>query len=181
MSDQPSNAPEPMQLGGLIGLLKIDHLGIAVRSIEDAAPLFITLLGGVVTNGGDDPRGGIRTLQLTYPGGFRLELVEPLRGDSGVARFLARKGQGMHHLTVIVENIEVAIKSLLAADFELIDTDTGNPRWRATYVRPRSGFGVLLQIVESPIDWSQPIEDVTLDRIVNGELTWEGEVPRREA
>lgn len=163
-----------------MGLLKIDHLGIAVRSIEEAAPLFINLLGGVVTNGGDDLKGGIRNLQLTYPGGFRLELVQPLREDSGVARFLARRGQGLHHLTVMVEDIEVALEELLAADFELVDTDISNPRWRASYVRPRSGFGVLIQVVESPIDWSLPVEGVTLDRVVDGGLTWEDEVPLRE-
>ncbi len=176
MAHQPTEVTnevtERSPIGGLIGLLKIDHLGIAVRSIADAAPLFITLLGGVVTNGGDDPKGGIRTLQLTYPGGFRLELVEPLRDDSGVARFLSRRGQGLHHVTVMVKDIDVAIESLLAADFELVDTDTSNPQWRATYIRPRSGFGALFQIVESPIDWSQPVEGMTLDRIVNGEVTW---------
>lgn len=163
--------------GGLMGLRHIDHLGIAVPSIAEAAALFVGLLGGEVTNGGDDPIMGIRTVQLTFAGGFRLELLEPLREDSGVARFLAKRGPGFHHLTVMVRDIEAAITELLQAGFELVDTDLdSDPTWRATYVRPRSGFGILLQVVETPIDWSRPMPDVTLERIVTGQLTWVGQV-----
>ena len=163
--------------GGLMGLRHIDHLGIAVPSIAEAAALFVGLLGGRVTNGGDDPIMGIRTVQLTFEGGFRLELLEPLREDSGVARFLARRGPGFHHMTVMVRDIEAAIAELEQAGFELVDTDLDtDPLWRATYVRPRSGFGILLQVVESPIDWSRSMPDVTLERIVGGELTWVGQV-----
>jgi methylmalonyl-CoA/ethylmalonyl-CoA epimerase len=162
--------------GGLMGLRHIDHLGIAVPSIAEAAALFVGMLGGRVTNGGDDPIMGIRTVQLTFEGGFRLELLEPLREDSGVARFLARRGPGFHHLTVMVRDIEAAIAELEGAGFELVDTDIeSDPLWRATYVRPRSGFGILLQVVETPIDWSRQMAHVTLDRIVGGELTWVGQ------
>ena len=165
--------------GGLVGLRHIDHLGIAVPSIEEAATLFVGLLGGVVTNGGEDPVLGIRTVQLTFEGGFRLELLEPTREDSGVARFLARRGPGFHHLTVMVRDIEAAIAELQDAGLELVDTDIdSDPLWRATYVRPRSGFGILLQVVETPIDWSRRMEHVTLERIVSGELQWIGQVSK---
>jgi methylmalonyl-CoA/ethylmalonyl-CoA epimerase len=162
--------------GGLLGLLHIDHLGIAVPSIAEASALFVGLLGGRVTNGGDDPLLGIRTVQLTFEGGFRLELLEPLREDSGVARFLARRGPGFHHLTIMVRDIVEAIAQLEQAGFELVDTDIdSDPLWRATYVRPRSGFGILLQVVESPIDWSRSMPHATLERVIGGELTWVGQ------
>jgi methylmalonyl-CoA/ethylmalonyl-CoA epimerase len=170
--DEATNSP-----GGLLGLRHIDHLGIAVPSIAEASALFVGLLGGRVTNGGDDPILGIRTVQLSFEGGFRLELLEPLRDDSGVARFLARRGPGFHHLTIMVRDIVAAIAELEQAGFDLVDTDIEtDPLWRATYVRPRSGFGILLQVVESPIDWSQPMPDATLERVVGGELTWVGQV-----
>lgn len=173
-SDHSSSGPAS---GGLMGLRHIDHLGIAVHSIAEAAALFVGLMGGRVTNGGDDPVMGIRTVQLTFEGGFRLELLEPTRADSGVGRFLEKRGPGFHHLTVMVKDIEAAIVELEEAGFELVDTDIeSDPLWRATYVRPRSGFGILLQVVETPIDWSKRMDHVTLERVVSGELTWVGQV-----
>lgn len=167
----------PEGLGGLLGLRHIDHLGIAVRDIAAAATLFVDLLGGRVVNGGDDAVLGIRTVQLAFPGGFRLELLQPLREDSGVGRFLARRGEGFHHLTVMVDAVEAAVAELEAAGYELVDTDLSDPLWRQTYVRPRSGHGILLQVVESPIDWSRPIREVTLEGIVRGGYRWEGQEP----
>lgn len=178
MTDPLDAAGGAGPLGGLLGLRHIDHLGIAVRDIAAAAPLFVDLLGGRVLNGGDDPVLGVRTVQLAFEGGFRLELIQPLRDDSGVARFLARRGEGFHHLTVMVRDLEAAIAELEAAGFELVDTDLDtDPAWRQTYVRPRSGFGMLLQIVESTVDWSRPIREVTLDGITRGEFRWDGQEP----
>ena len=84
-------------------------------------------------------------------GQTRLELLEPLDPDTAIGRFLARRGEGLHHLAFHVENIEEKLESLKAHGFELVDLQ---PRPGITgliaFIHPRSVHGVLTELVQTP-------------------------------
>ncbi len=146
---------------------KVDHVGIAVRSIAEAARLFVDVLGAEYVAGGDDERLDIRTVQLRL-GGFKIELMEPLSESSYLQRYIDKHGQGFHHMTLFVDDVEQAAAELEGAGHEVVDTDLSNPYWRETYVRPKSAFGTLLQIAETDVSWDEPFEGVTLEAVLTG-------------
>lgn len=169
-------------MAGTLDLEKVDHIGIAVRSIEDALPLFIDLLGGEFVNGGDDPVLGIRTVQLRVAPGLRFELLQPVTEDCYLHAHLDRRGQGFHHVTMKVRDIERALVAIEEAGYETTETDLeSDPTWRQTYIRPRSGHGMLVQVVETPHDWDSPT-DTTLEGVLAGEYAWVGDraIPKSE-
>ena len=171
-------------LTGTLGVHKVDHIGVAVRSIETACTLFVDVLGATFVNGGDDPVLGIRTVQLRLPPGLRFELLQPARDHCYLHGYLAKRGEGVHHITILVGDIHRALAALDDAGYEVVDTDvTSDPTWKQTYLRPRSGHGMLLQIVESDTDWDAPAEGVTLEGVVAGRYLWQGDVavPREDA
>ncbi len=155
----------------------VDHVAVAVPSIAAALPLYQDLLGGRFVMGGDDDERGLRTLQLQLPN-VKLELMEPLRPDSGVQRFLDRRGPGFHHMTIFVEDVEQTVTELESEGFEVVDTDLTSPRWRETYLRPRSGFGALLQIVDTDARWDMPSDEVTLHDVLEGRAEWHAHRPQ---
>ena len=77
--------------------MELDHVAVAVRSIKAALPLSRDALGGVYLMGGDQD-GTWRWIQFRYPGGGKVELLEPL-GDGFLSRFLEGHGEGLHHVT----------------------------------------------------------------------------------
>lgn len=155
----------------------IDHIAVATWSIENALVLFGDLLGGQFVTGGDDPRLGIRTLQLRYPGGAKVELIQPTTPDSYLRSYLKKHGPGFHHMTILLDDVERAIAQLPSRGFEVVDTRLSSPTWRETFVRPRSGFGTLLQLVDSNRDWSEPEPGISLDAVLAGGVVWIDDEP----
>ena len=94
--------------------LHLDHVAVAVRSIKSALPLYRDALGGEYLMGGD-AGGSWRWIQLRFPGGGKVELLEPL-GDGFLSRFLERYGEGLHHITFKTDDIREAIETSKAAD-----------------------------------------------------------------
>src|ERR671936_801495 len=86
---------------------RFDHVAVAVHSIKDALALFRDGLGGEYLMGGDQ-QGTWRWLQLRFPGGGKVELLEPL-GEGFLSRFLAKHGEGLHHVTFKTDDIRAAI------------------------------------------------------------------------
>ena len=148
---------------------KVDHVGIAVRSIAEAARLFVDTLGGEFVAGGDDERLGIRTVQIKL-GGFKIELMEPISPDSDLQRFLDRRGPGFHHLTILVEDVLKAEEHLVEHGYETVGTETSDPGWMETYLRPKSGFGTLIQFAQTSVSWDVSFPGVTLDAVVAGRV-----------
>jgi methylmalonyl-CoA/ethylmalonyl-CoA epimerase len=145
-----------------------DHVAHAVPSIRAVLPLYLDLLGGWLSGGGFNPWGGHVAVQIAYPGGGLIELLEPTQADSpSVGRFLERNPRGgLHHLTFKVKDLEAAVVALKEAGFEPFGTMLDRPRWKETYLHPRQTGGVLIQLAQSagrvgPLD--RPVEEL-LDR-----------------
>ncbi len=126
----------------------IDHIAIATPSIREAAPLFELLTGHACSPVEELPEQGVR---VAFIGS--LELIEPLDPGSGVARFLERQGQGLHHIAFRVPDIAAELARLEAEGFRLIDREArpGAGGHRVAFLHPKSTGGVLWELVEHPV------------------------------
>src|SRR5262245_45395863 len=130
-------------------VLRIDHLGIAVPHAETAARAF-EALGFTVADTHVVPTEKVRTVFMPV-GESHLELLEPTDPASVIARFLESR-KGLHHVCVLVDDIEAALAELKRRDVQLIDEAprVGAGGCRVAFVHPRSAAGVLLELKEEP-------------------------------
>jgi methylmalonyl-CoA/ethylmalonyl-CoA epimerase len=126
--------------------LQLDHVAVAVRSIKAALPLFRDALGGQYLMGSD--MDGWRWVQFRYPGGGKVELLEPL-GGGFLASFLERHGEGLHHVTFKTEDIEAAIAHVESLGYELVDVHLSDADWKEAFLRPSGAHGTLIQLAQS--------------------------------
>jgi methylmalonyl-CoA/ethylmalonyl-CoA epimerase len=155
----------------VIDVRHFDHIAIAVRDLARAAELYGDALGGELVRGGDDIELGIRTMQFKLPPGIKIELMTPV-GDSYLARFIAKHGEGFHHVTIFVDDIHQAVTELESRGFETVDLDDTMESWQEAFIRPTSGFGALVQLTASDIDWLTPVPGMTREGILAGEWRW---------
>jgi methylmalonyl-CoA/ethylmalonyl-CoA epimerase len=129
--------------------LKVDHIGIATRSIEEALPFWRDALGLEVTHTETVEEQGVNVAMLPV-GEPRVELLEPTGPDSPVAKFLEKRGPGVHHVAVRVADIRAALARLKAGGARLIDEEprAGAGGCLVAFVHPTSAGGVLLELVE---------------------------------
>ncbi len=132
--------------------MKINHLGIATKGIEEALKFWEEALGleNVHTEVVEDQKVRVAMLPL---GESRIELLEPTSDDSPISKFLEKRGGGIHHIAVEVADIEAALAKLKAKGMRLIDEHprTGAEGCRVAFVHPSSTTGVLLELVEEPV------------------------------
>lgn len=133
-------------------VLKLDHTAIATRSVAEALRLYRDLLGGKLRLAGDNPTQGFRWVQVDFPGGGKIELLEPLSDDGFLARFLDRYGEGVHHLTFKVRRIEEFVTLLKARGVRVVDENYADPQWKEAFISPRSAHGTIVQVAESTLD-----------------------------
>ena len=131
----------------------IHHVAVVVRSIEDALPRYRSLFG--LEPEAEPMIFAAQRVRLCFlPTGpdpaARLELVEPIDGESGVARFLASRGEGVHHLCLLTDDLPASLEALAAAEAELIDREP-RPGAHGTvaFVHPRTLNGVLWELLET--------------------------------
>ncbi|NLF14498.1 MAG: methylmalonyl-CoA epimerase [Anaerolineaceae bacterium] len=128
--------------------MKIDHIGIAVRDIEQALQVYQVALGLPVQDVVDVPDQQVRVAFLPL-GESNIELVQPSADDSGTARFIEKRGEGVHHICVEVDDIEAALAQLKANGVPLIDQEPrAGAHGRVAFVHPKGTHGVLLELVE---------------------------------
>lgn len=153
---------------------RFDHVAIAVADLHRAVHLYQDVLGGEFISGGDDERLAIRTLQLRFPPGTKVELMTPLTEDSYLQRFIDKHGGGFHHATMFVADVTQAVDELTAEGFEVVDTDVESTVWKETFVRPSSGFGALLQLatVDDETRWLTPADGFGIEDVVEGRVVW---------
>ena len=128
---------------------RIHHVAVIVRSIEDAVPLYRDRLGLAVETILDIESDRVRIAFLGV-GESKVELVQPTDDTTGVARFLAKQGEGFHHVCFEVANLAEELTRLGIDGVELIDTA---PRRGAegpvAFLHPRSCHGVLVELIEA--------------------------------
>lgn len=132
---------------------EIDHIGIAVEDIDGALALYRDKLGMREVHREMLEEQGVEAVLLEVGDAF-VELIAPIDPDSGVARFVEKRGPGMHHVAYRTQDIEGDIKKLVAAGLRTIG-DEAHPAIRGTtaiFVHPKSTGGVLTELV-------QPAED----------------------
>lgn len=178
MTDRTTARPDDPATGVPAGLVhRIDHVAIAVTDLRAAVHLFHDVLGGEYLAGGDDLGLGIRTVQFRFPAGSKVELMMPLRADAALQGFLDRHGEGFHHVALFVDDLDAAVTRLEADGYEVVDVETARPDWHEAFVRPRSGFGTLLQIVQTNRDWANYTTDLDLEQVLSGEVVWVESTP----
>jgi methylmalonyl-CoA/ethylmalonyl-CoA epimerase len=129
--------------------MRLDHIGIAVRSIEAALNTYQRQLGLTVTEIVDIEEQRVRVAVLPC-GESRIELLEPTAPDSPVQKFLDRRGEGVHHLCFGVQNIEKKLRELQAGSLQLVEpSGRGLGDRKIAFLHPKSAHGVLIELVET--------------------------------
>jgi methylmalonyl-CoA/ethylmalonyl-CoA epimerase len=141
--------PEEAGYLPLVRDARIDHVAVAVHDVASAARLYRDVLGGEFLFGGDVLDQGFRFVQYRFPGGGKVELVTPI-GDGFVSRFLQRRGEGVHHVTYRVDDIEGQVDRLRAGGVTLTLVNLANKHWKEAFIHPRDAHGVLIQLAQSP-------------------------------
>src|ERR1700761_2931478 len=130
-------------------LSAIDHVGVAVPSIEEALPLYRDAFEMELVHRETIEEQGVHAALLDV-GDSHVELIEPISADTGVGRFIERKGSGLHHVAYRVESVDAALAACRAAGMRLIDEQprTGIRNSRVAFLHPASTGGVLTEIVQ---------------------------------
>ena len=129
---------------------KINHIGIAVNSLEATIPFYRDNLGMVLDGVEEVVEQKVRVAMLQI-GESKIELLEPTSTDSPVARFIEKNGPGIHHLAFEVIDIEAAIAKLIADGARMIDENPRNGAHgtRIAFVHPKSSNGVLTELCQA--------------------------------
>ncbi len=127
---------------------KIDHIGVAVKDLESAMELYKKL--GFEIEGIEEVREQKVKVAMLPVGESKIELIEATSDDSVIARFVEKKGEGIHHIAVNVDDIEKVLDSAKAQGLQLIDEKPriGVGGKKIAFVHPKSTKGVLLEFVE---------------------------------
>ena len=127
----------------------IDHVAIVVKSIQEKLPLYMEVLGFRLKNIEDVPHMFVRVAMLeSRTGTTHIELVEPTTPESGVARFLEKKGEAVHHLCLLVDDLQKKLAELKAQGVRLID-DTprkGEGESLVAFLHPQACGGILIEL-----------------------------------
>lgn len=147
---------------GIPGVLGIHHVAFAVTDLDAAIEFWTRTFGATLELRAIVADQGVEAASLEWSGaaggpmgfahGTLLELIAPHGGDSGVARFLERRGDGMHHVAWAVESVADALDALARAGARLIDTHAriGLHGVPVAFVHPSATGGVLVELVEVP-------------------------------
>lgn len=129
--------------------IKVDHIAVVVEDMDAALQFWQNALG--LPLGGTE-QNEHEAVQIAFlpVGESRIELLRPTTDDSGIAKYLAKRGPGMHHLCMAVPDIEAAMKQIAEQGFEMINTSprTREDGIRYAFVHPKSTGGVMVELYE---------------------------------
>jgi methylmalonyl-CoA/ethylmalonyl-CoA epimerase len=129
----------------------IEHIGIAVKSLEHAIPFYENMLGIKCYNIEEVADQKVRTAFFQV-GQTKIELLESTSPDGAVAKFIEKKGEGIHHLAFATEGVNAALDELSAKEVQLIDKQArrGAEGLNIAFLHPKSTMGVLMELCEKP-------------------------------
>lgn len=132
-----------------LGMEKIEHIGIAVNSIADIGEVYRKLLNTSIYKVEEVTTEGVRTAFLQC-GPNKIELLEALHADSPIAKFLTKKGAGIHHIAFEVTDIRAEMARLKSEGFVLLNDEPkpGADNKLVCFVHPKSAGGVLVELVQ---------------------------------
>jgi methylmalonyl-CoA/ethylmalonyl-CoA epimerase len=133
----------------MAGIRGISHIGIAVKSIEEQVPFYRDVLGAAYEGTEEVPDQKVR-VAFFQAGNTRLELLEPTDPSSPIARFMEKRGEGIHHVAYHVDDVAGKIEQLKRAGIRMID-ETPRPgahHTRIAFIHPSSTHGVLTELCQ---------------------------------
>jgi methylmalonyl-CoA/ethylmalonyl-CoA epimerase len=133
-------------------ILGIEHIGIAVENLEKISPFWKLLLNNNAPISEKINEQKVIT-EIFDTGQGKIELLEATSHDSAIGKFIGKRGQGIHHICLHVDDIKLAIEELMEAGVELIDKTPriGAEGYLISFIHPRSTGGVLLELAEKPV------------------------------
>ena len=134
---------------------RFDHIGIAVHSIEAARGFFEDTLGARLRFISDDRTGDFR-VGLFDLENFCIELLEPVNPDGFLARFLEKRGEGVHHITLQTPDLERKVIDMENAGVKVVEKHLEDPNFLDAFISPKSAHGVLIQLGQTPGPLNNP-------------------------
>lgn len=127
------------------------HIGIAVKSLSEGLAVWRDALGLHHVETEELPERGLRVAMLEA-GGVEVELLESTRDDSVIAKYIAKRGPGIHHMAFEVEDIDASIKDMKEKGVRLVDevARPGASNTRVAFLHPAAAGGVLVELVQKP-------------------------------
>jgi methylmalonyl-CoA/ethylmalonyl-CoA epimerase len=132
---------------------RIDHIAIVVQDLDAALGVYHDVLGLPLERVEEVPAEKVKVAFLPLSqGDGEVELVQPTADDTGIARFLARRGEGMHHICFEVDDIQAAMDTLAASGLEVLEDKPrlGSHGQKYVFIHPKSAHGVLIELYERP-------------------------------
>ena len=128
---------------------RIHHVGIAVNNLEESAEVYKTFLKDIELEYEEVASQKVKVAVIPL-GDSRIELLEPTAEDSPIAKYMAKKGQGIHHLCIEVDDVKEALKSMEEKGYRLIDKEPreGAMGMQIAFVHPKSTGGVLIELCQ---------------------------------
>jgi len=133
-------------------VIGIDHIGIAVNNLDEAISLYRDVLGLKLEGVHAVEEQKVLVASFSTGGETRIELLEPTERESPVAKFIERRGEGVHHIALKVRNIEAVLKELKGKGLKLVDEKPriGVGGAKIAFIHPKSTRNVLLELCEKP-------------------------------
>jgi methylmalonyl-CoA/ethylmalonyl-CoA epimerase len=128
---------------------KLEHIGIAVKNLDESNKLFAKLLGKPHYKIEEVETEGVRT-SFFEVGGIKIELLEATRPDSAISKFIEKRGEGLHHIAFATEELENEIKSLSSNGFTPLSNEPkrGADNKRIVFIHPKTTNGVLVELCQ---------------------------------
>jgi methylmalonyl-CoA epimerase len=134
-----------------MALTEVDHVAIAVNDLDGAIEWYTEAFGATVAHREIVERDGVEEALLAVAESY-VQLLSPTRDDSTVAKYLATKGEGLHHVGYRVEDCAAALKQAVEAGARAIDSEPrpGSRGTTVAFLHPKTAFGTLIELVEDP-------------------------------
>jgi len=130
---------------------RIDHIAIVVQDLDAALRVYRDVLGLPLERVEEVPAEKVKVAFLPLPeGDGEVELVQPTANDTGIARFLAKRGEGMHHICFEVDDIQAAMAAMAASGLQVLEDKprVGSQGQKYVFIHPKSTHGVLIELYE---------------------------------
>ena len=129
---------------------KFDHVGIVVRNTEEVLSLFSKLFGFQISESLDLPEQGFKSTLISKEG-VTFELIEPIGPEGIIQKFLEKRGEGIHHVSIQTDDIDLEMKSLKANGAQLMSDKPHVPKGtsnKGAFIHPRSTNGILIELIQ---------------------------------